>query len=251
MITDHVTEELRRRFAGASRVAVLTGAGISAESGVPTFRGGGGATIWEWRGKPVSELSSAELLATDPKFVWEWFDHRRGLLKDVKPNAGHLALAAWEKRFAGFTLVTQNIDGLHATAGNREVIELHGSLLRGRCTRCGTTRELPPPPLHEMPPLCSCGGWLRPDVVLFGEDLPPGAFERATDAAALCEIFFVIGTSAVVYPAAYLPRSAKLAGAFVIEVNPEETDITTRADATILGKAGVILSQFEFGPHRA
>jgi NAD-dependent deacetylase len=244
MIADRVTDELRRRFRQARRVAVLTGAGISAESGVPTFRGGGGASIWEWRGRPVTELSSAELLATDPKLVWEWFDHRRGLMKDVKPNAGHLALAAWEKRFETLTLATQNIDGLHAAAGSASVIELHGNLWRGRCTRCGTTRELPESPLREMPPLCSCGGPLRPDVVLFGEDLPPGAYERAADAAALCEIFFVIGTSAVVYPAALLPRAARFAGAFVIEVNPEETDLTPRVDATILGKAGEVLPQF-------
>lgn len=244
MIAGGVTEELKQRFDGASRVAVLTGAGISAESGVPTFRGGGGATIWEWRGRPVTELSSAELLATDPKLVWEWFDHRRGLVKDVKPNAGHAAIAAWEKRFASFTLATQNIDGLHAAAGSRDPIELHGNIHRGRCLACGVTRVLPPSPLPSIPPLCDCGAPLRPDVVLFGEMLPEGAFDRAEKAAKSCELFFVVGTSAVVYPAASLPRTARAAGAFVIEVNPEETELTPRVDATILGKAGDVLPAF-------
>ncbi len=244
MILTHVTDELRGRFANASRVAVLTGAGISAESGVPTFRGGGGATIWEWRGRPVTELSSAELLATDPRLVWEWFDHRRGLVKDVKPNAGHAAIAAWEKRFAAFTLATQNIDGLHVAAGSRAPIELHGNIHRGRCLSCGATRSLPPSPMPSLPPLCPCGARLRPDVVLFGEMLPEGAFESAEAAARTCDLFFVVGTSAVVYPAAMLPRTARAAGAFVIEVNPEETELTPRVDATILGKAGEILPQF-------
>lgn len=244
MIVPRVTDDLRRRFGQARRVAVLTGAGISAESGVPTFRGGGNATLWEWRGRPVSELSSAELLATDPKTVWEWFDYRRGLLRDVRPNAGHAALAAWEKRFESFTLATQNIDGLHAAAGSRSVIELHGSLERGRCVRCGAASALPPGPLSALPPLCTCGAPLRPDVVLFGEMLPPGAYERAEEAAEACDLFFVVGTSAVVYPAAMLPRTAKSSGAFVVEVNPEETDLSARVDATVLGKAGEVLPQF-------
>lgn len=247
MIVPRVTDDLRRRFGKARRVAVLTGAGISAESGVPTFRGGGNATIWEWRGKPVSELSSAELLATDPKFVWEWFDYRRGLMKTVRPNAGHEALARWEKRFSAFTLATQNIDGLHRAAGSTAPIELHGNLWRGRCTRCGAARDLPETPLTDLPPLCACGSPLRPDVVLFGEMLPEGAYERAAAAAADCELFFVVGTSAVVYPAALLPQVAKGAGAFLIEVNPEETELTGRADATVLGKAGEALPDFDRG----
>ena len=245
VIQERVNEELRSRFAAARRVAVLTGAGISAESGVPTFRGGGGATIWEWRGRPVTELSSAEMLATDPILVWEWFDHRRGLVKDVKPNAGHEALARWELRFTAFSLATQNIDGLHAAAGSRKVIELHGNLHRGRCLKCAAMRELPPSPLAVLPPLCSCGAPLRPDVVLFGEMLPDGAYECAEKAAEGCDLFFVVGTSAVVFPAALLPRAARSAGAFVIEVNPEETELTPRVDATILGKAGDVLKQFE------
>jgi len=245
MITDHVTEELRARFWRAKRIAVLTGAGISAESGVPTFRGGGGTSIWEWRGRPVTELSSAEMLAADPKLVWEWFDYRRGLMKAVRPNAGHLALARWDAKFESVTIATQNIDGLHAAAGSRTLLELHGNLWRGRCTRCGKARELPESPLTEMPPLCPCGAALRPDVVLFGEMLPEGVFEKAEEAAASADVFLVIGTSALVYPAAFLPRTAMHAGAFLIEINPEETELTESTDATILGKAGEILPSFE------
>lgn len=243
MIVAGVTEELRARFRKARRVAALTGAGISAESGVPTFRGGGGAAIWEWRGRPVSELSSAELLASDPVTVWEWFDHRRGLLRDLRPNAGHAALAGWEARFPDFLLATQNIDGLHAAAGSRKVVELHGSIRHGRCLRCAR-RVVLPDSLPELPPRCACASPLRPDVVLFGEMLPEGAFERAEAAASACELFFVVGTSALVYPAALLPRLARRAGACVIEVNPEETELTPVADATILGRAGDVLPAF-------
>jgi NAD-dependent deacetylase len=248
MLTDRVTDELRARFLAARRVAALTGAGISAESGVPTFRGGGGTAIWEWRGRPVSELSSAELLAADPKLVWEWFDYRRGLVKNVRPNPGHAALAKWAARFEAFTLVTQNIDGLHAAAGSKRPLELHGNLWRGRCVRCGATRELPETPLREMPPRCACGAPLRPDVVLFGEMLPEGVYAEALEAASRCDLFFVVGTSAVVYPAAYLPMEARSAGAYVIEVNPEETELTGRVEATVLGKAGEILPEFERAP---
>lgn len=236
-----IPAEVRARFAGARRVACLTGAGISAESGVPTFRGGAGTAIWEWRGRPFTELSSAELLAADPKLVWEWFEYRRGLMKAVRPNPGHAALAAWEKRFEEVTVATQNIDGLHAAAGSTRVLELHGNLWRGRCLACGRRRDLPETPLREIPPLCPCGSPLRPDVVLFGETLPEGVYDRALEAAEACDLFFVVGTSAVVYPAALLPMAAKRAGAFVVEVNPEETELSGRLDASIFGKAGEVL----------
>lgn len=240
-----VTRELLDAFNRARSVAVLTGAGISAESGVPTFRGGGGTQIWTWRGRPVTELSSAELMATDPGLVWEWFDYRRSMLKSVSPNAGHLALAEWERKFEDFTLITQNIDDLHRAAGNLNILELHGNIWRARCLRCASTFEVRESPLEEKPPRCLvCGGPSRPDVVLFGELLPEGVFERAEEAAARSELFFVIGTSAVVYPAASLPFIAKHAGALVIEVNPELTDISDMVDFTILGKAGQILPQF-------
>jgi NAD-dependent deacetylase len=244
MVLTEVTSELRSLFDGARRIALLTGAGISAESGVPTFRGGGGTEIWTWRGKPITELSSAELMATDPKLVWEWFDHRRGMLANVEPNAGHLALARWEQRFEKFTLITQNIDGLHQAAGSLNVLELHGNVWRARCMRCGSTFEARESPLPEPPRCLACGGPARPDVVLFGEFLPEGVFEKAEAAAEKCDLFFVIGTSAVVYPAASLPIAAKQRGARLIEINPERTDISVYADVTVLGKAGEVLPQF-------
>lgn len=240
-----ITDELQSIFDRARSVAVLTGAGVSAESGVPTFRGGGGSEIWTWRGRPVTELSSAELMAADPKLVWEWFDYRRGLLTSIAPNPGHTALAEWERRFEDFTLITQNIDDLHRAAGSANVLELHGNIWRARCLRCASSFEARECPLEENPPRCSvCGGPARPDVVLFGELLPDGIFERAEEAAARADLFFVIGTSAVVFPAAGLPITAKRSGARVIEINPETTDVSFVADFTILGKSGEVLPQF-------
>ena len=245
MVLTEVTDGLINLFDGARRVVVLTGAGISAESGMPTFRGGGGSEIWTWRGRPVTELSSAELIATDPKLVWEWFDYRRGILRDLVPNAGHYSLAEWERRFESFTLVTQNIDDLHRAAGSLNVLELHGNIWRARCLRCASTFEARETPLEQNPPLCfACGSAARPDVVLFGEMVPEATFERAEGAAQSADLFFVIGTSAVVYPAAALPIVAKQAGARVIEINPEMTDISIFSDATLLGKAGDMLPQF-------
>src|ERR1044072_6583048 len=245
VVLPEVTDELLRLFDSAQRVAVLTGAGISAESGVPTFRGGGGTEIWTWRGRPITELSSAELIATDPKLVWEWFDYRRGMLTSVQPNAGHYALAEWEQRFPEFTLIPQNSDDLQRAAGSLNVLEDHGNIWRARSLRCASVFEAREAPLDQNPPLCFvCGGAARPDVVLFGEMLPESIFERAEEASARADLFFVIGTSAVVYPAASLPVAAKQAGDRVIEVNPERTDISFFADFTVLGKAGEILPQF-------
>ena len=244
-VLTQVTDELQSIFEAAKTVAVLTGAGVSAESGVPTFRGGGDTEIWTWRGKHITELSSAELMATDPKLVWEWFDYRRGMLTSIEPNAGHFALAEWEDRFEDFALITQNIDDLHRAAGSMNVLELHGNIWRARCLRCASTFEARECPLEENPPRClACGGPARPDVVLFGELLPDGIFELAEEAAASCDLFFVIGTSAVVYPAAGLPITAKRKRARVIEVNAEMTDISFIADFTILGKAGEVLPKF-------
>ena len=231
-----ISAELRRRFASASSVVVLTGAGVSAESGVPTFRGGGNSTVW--KGMPFDVISSARMVQSDLPAVWEWFDYRRDLLKSVQPNPAHVAIASWQERFPQLTLVTQNIDGLHQKAGSRDVIELHGNIWRARCVTCSMRIELNEP----RPDACvGCGDNLRPDVVLFGELLPSGAYERAAAAASACELCFVVGTSALVYPAANIPGIAKAAGAYLVEVNPEETPLSTFCDEVLTGRAGDVL----------
>jgi len=190
----------------------------------------------------ATELSSAMMVASNLPLVWEWFEYRRDLLAPCEPNPGHDAIARWQDRFPSLTLVTQNIDGLHAKAGSRDVLELHGNIWRGRCTRCGARADLLETPLPKIPPDCEeCGAALRPDVVLFGEYLPAGVFEAAATAAADADLFFVVGTSAVVRPAADLPALAATRGAFVVEVNPEPSEIAEWADAVLVGKAGEIL----------
>jgi len=236
-----ISAELRRRFAEAKRVLVLTGAGVSAESGVPTFRGGGNTAVW--KGMPFDVISSAEMIERDLPAVWEWFDYRRDFMASIKPNPAHHEIARWQERFPELTLVTQNIDGLHQKAGSRDVIELHGNIWRARCTVCrffhdnSTTAKRPDACLE-------CGNFLRPDVVLFGEMLPPGAFEFAAERALDCELCFVIGTSGLVYPAAGLPEIAKAAGAYVCEVNPERTSLSDVCDEVLTGRAGDVLPRF-------
>jgi NAD-dependent deacetylase len=238
--TTMISTELRERFANARRVVVLTGAGVSAESGVPTFRGGGQTAAW--KGLPFEVISSAGMLARDLPAVWEWFNFRRAHLASVRPNSAHQVIADWQQRFADFTLVTQNIDNLHQQAGSRNVIELHGNIWRARCFDCGSRHELRELRMdHDVPGCIDCGGPMRPDVVLFGEMLPPGAFERAAAAASHCELCFVVGTSAVVYPAAAIPEIARGAGAYVVEVNPERTPLSDLCDEVLAGKAGEVL----------
>jgi len=235
-----ISEKLRRRFQAATNVLVLTGAGVSTESGVPTFRGGGNTAVW--KGLPFEVISSAGMLERDLPAVWEWFNYRRGLLEALKPNPAHEAIARWQDRFGDFTLVTQNIDGLHQAAGVREVIELHGSIWRGRCVACGARHDLRELKTDSGVPSCfDCGSSMRPDVVLFGEMLPMGAFEQAAAKAAVCELCFVVGTSAVVYPAAAIPEIARAAGAYVVEVNPERTPLSDFLDEVLTGNAGAIL----------
>jgi NAD-dependent deacetylase len=235
-----ISDELRSRFARAQRVLVLTGAGVSAESGVPTFRGGGQTAAW--KGMPFDVISSGAMLERDLPAVWEWFNYRRGVLRTLKPNPAHHAIARWEDRFDEFTLVTQNVDGLHVSVGSRYVIELHGSVWRARCVTCQSHRDLRESDHETGVPACrDCGDPMRPDVVLFGEMLPAGAFERAEMAAKSCDLCFVIGTSAVVYPAASIPEVARSGGAFVVEVNPERTPLSDMCDEVLAGKAGEIL----------
>ena len=235
-----ISERLRQKFAQATNVLVLTGAGVSAESGVPTFRGGGGMGVW--KGLPFEVISSAGMLQRDLPAVWEWFNYRRGLLAALKPNLAHDAIARWQDRFGDLTLVTQNIDGLHQAAGSREVIELHGSIWRARCVHCGERQSVREMNVDDHEPAClACANPMRPDVVLFGEMLPAGAFEQAAAKAAVCELCFVVGTSAVVYPAAAIPEIARAAGAYVVEVNPERTPLSDRSDEVLTGNAGDIL----------
>lgn len=229
---------LVERLAVARRVAVLTGAGISAESGIPTFRD---ALTGLWANYDPQELATPEGFARNPGLVWEWYAERRARIAAVQPNPGHLALAALQQRFERFTLVTQNIDSLHQRAGSREVVELHGNIARVKCSVEATVvSEFPP---DESPPRCHCGAFLRPDVVWFGEMLPADALARAEAAAEHCEVFLSIGTSAQVYPAAELPLRALSAGATVVEINPERTALTRHAHFSLPGAAGVVLPQ--------
>jgi NAD-dependent deacetylase len=236
---------LRKRFAAARRVLALTGAGVSAESGVPTFRGGGQSAVW--KGMPFDKISSAGMLERNLAEVWEWFNYRRDVLEEISPNPAHYALARWQERFDEFTLVTQNVDGLHQAAGSREVIELHGNIWRARCLTCEIRYDLHDKEIRASGTFTceDCGNYLRPDVVLFGEMLPAGAFERAAAKAGTCELCFVIGTSALVYPAASLPEIARASGAYIVEINPEETPLSDLCDEVIKGKAGEVLPLFE------
>jgi NAD-dependent deacetylase len=246
----NISEGLRERFARARRVLVLTGAGISAESGVPTFRGGGGTAVW--KGMPFDVISSASMLERDLPAVWEWFDYRRGLLAQLSPNPAHAALARWQDQFENFTLVTQNVDGLHQSAGSRGVIELHGNIWRARCRDCGARYDERSANDDDEQSVSGtaervchdCGGHMRPDVVLFGEMLPTGAYELVAERARECELCFVVGTSALVYPAAYLPEIARAEGAYVVEVNPEPTPLSDLCDEVLNGKAGEVLPLF-------
>ncbi len=225
-------------LAAAGRVAVLTGAGVSAESGVPTFRGQDGL----WRQYRAETLATPEAFERDPKLVWEWYDWRRGLIAPVEPNPGHRVLAAWQALFPEFSLITQNVDGLHGKSGSRDVVELHGNIWKLRCTREGTVTEVRETPLPRLPPVCpSCGALLRPHVVWFGESLDPAVLERAFRLSESCRIMLVAGTSSVVQPAASLPFAAAQSGARVFEINPEPTPLTPRADVFLAGRSGEVL----------
>ena len=228
---------LREKLAVCERVAVLTGAGISAESGVPTFRGAGGL----WRQYRATDLATPEAFAEDPRLVWEFYNWRREVLAPLHPNPGHLALVAMEGRFADFSLITQNIDGLHHTSGSRKMIELHGNIWRVRCTKCGKTLEDRRVPLPESHTCASCGGLLRPDVVWFGEMLDSKILDQAYRTIGACQVMLVIGTSGVVQPAASMGATARRGGAFVAEINLEPTPYTDIYDLSILGKAGEVL----------
>ena len=222
----------------ASRVAILTGAGISAESGIPTFRGEEGL----WKKYRPEELATPTAFSQDPKLVWEWYDWRRGIIGQKEPNPGHKVIARWEETFPTVSLITQNIDGLHQKAGSKNIWELHGNIWKLRCTEEGTITENYNTPLKEIPPLCpNCGALLRPHVVWFGESLSPTILQKSIQLSSECDVMFVIGTSAVVQPAASLPFEASEAGAKIVEINLDPTSLSLYADFSIRGKSGEIL----------
>lgn len=231
-------DELVRRLRRTRRVAVLTGAGVSAESGVPTFRD---AQTGFWAQYRPEDLATREAFRRQPRRVWEWYRMRRGMVQSVRPNAGHVALAQMERWVERCTVVTQNVDGLHQRAGSRRVLELHGNITRVKCFEEDTVVE-GWEETGEVPPRCPrCGGWLRPDVVWFGEALPEGVWAEAEAAAREAEVLFSVGTSSVVYPAASLPEVAADGGALVVEVNVAPTPLSRRAGHVLAGLAGEVL----------
>ena len=218
-------------------LCVLTGAGVSAESGVPTFRGPEGL----WKRRDPMSLATPEAFAEDPKEVWEWYQWRRRKIRGCAPNAGHRALAAVEAVKPDFLLVTQNVDGLHRAAGSRRLAEIHGNIWTVRCVECGAER-CEEGDFADLPPRCgACGGLLRPGVVWFGEMLPRAASGEAMEMLSRCEVLIVAGTSAVVAPASGYADMAKRRGARVIEVNPDETPVSGICDAAFRGKSGEVL----------
>jgi NAD-dependent protein deacetylase/lipoamidase len=237
---DDAIAKARELIGSARRLAVLTGAGISAESGIPTFRD---AQTGLWAQYDPMQLATEEGFRADPALVWRWYAWRRGLVAGAQPNAGHRALAAAQSRFEHLALITQNVDGLHARAGSAGLIELHGNIMRTVCLdRCGFVEATPERLPSGEPPTCPrCGGWLRPDVVWFGEMLDPEVLQAAGAQAARCDAMLVVGTSGLVYPAAGLPAGARRTGAPVITVNPEPTELDGLAAVCIRGRAAEVL----------
>ncbi len=244
---DVALEQVANSLSKARRVVALTGAGVSAESGLATFRGADGL----WEGHRIEDVATPSAFQRDPALVWRFYNARRANLRTVQPNPGHRAFVELEDRLVkrsggdgagAFTLATQNVDGLHRAAGSCRVLELHGSLQRVRCTRCShlaaTDEALP-----DLPHCPQCGHLLRPDVVWFHEMLPAEIWREAAQATAICECFLVVGTSAIVYPAAGLIDAARAAGAMVVEINPEATSASRRGGLALRGRSGEILPQ--------
>ncbi len=234
----NIPPELIRIMQQSDHIAVLTGAGTSAESGVPTFRD---AQTGLWAQYDPMELATPEAFARNPQLVWDWYAWRRELVAQSAPNAGHYALAAMASHAAKFTLITQNVDGLHQQAGSENVIELHGSIRRIKCSHDNDIVT----EWGEQPRCPRCGSWLRPDVVWFGEDLPIDGLEAAWQAAKSCQLFLIIGTSGVVQPAATLPRIAAEHGATTVEINLEDTPLSRFMDFTLRGASGSVLDELK------
>jgi NAD-dependent deacetylase len=240
MLSDQASARaVRDWISAAASVAVLTGAGISAESGIPTFRGPGGL----WRSYRAEDLATPQAFARDPHLTWEWYDWRRAIIATAEPNAGHLALAKLEQRIPRFTLITQNVDGLHDRAGSLIILKVHGDIWTLRCIACTREWRDVRPSLPRLPPQCDCGGMARPGVVWFGEGLPQDTWSAAVEAARGAELLLVIGTSAVVYPAAGLVQLAQSAGAKVVEINVAETPVSAMVDLSWRASATIALPQ--------
>lgn len=237
-------DALARRLRPESRVTVLTGAGVSAASGIPTFRGPGGL----WRNFRPEELATPEAFAANPSLVWEWYAWRRELVAKAQPNRAHEVLAAWSRRFPQFTLITQNVDGLHERVRTQNLIRYHGSVWELACwSGCGERKRWRDErvPLPQLPPRCpDCGGLARPGVVWFGEAIPADSLERAFKATA-CDVLLTVGTSALVYPAAGLTAQAASRGAFTVEINPEATPASATVDLALAGPAEEVLDRVE------
>jgi NAD-dependent deacetylase len=235
---ENALEQAASLLRGVRRVAVLTGAGISVESGLATFRGAGGL----WEGHRVEDVATPRAFEADPNLVWRFYNLRRANLATVKPNPGHFALVQLEQRLRdGFTLVTQNVDGLHQLAGSKNVLEIHGAIRRVRCTGCGLTLDRGVDPLADLPKCAQCGALLRPDVVWFEEMLPDHVWPNAELAVKRCQCLLVIGTSALVYPAAGLIDKARSRDAKIVEVNLAPTPATAGVDIALQGPAGILL----------
>lgn len=233
-----LSRTLRHGSVQAVKLVALTGAGVSQESGLRTFRD---AQTGLWAHYKPQDLASPEAFARDPKLVWDWYAWRREAIKGARPNAGHYALAEIEKKNPQFILITQNVDGLHRMAGTHNLFELHGNIQRVRCSECGMLAETWEEDSETVPRCDHCDGLLRPDVVWFGEPLPRDQLEGAVEAARACDVYFSIGTSGVVQPAASLAHSAKSNGAIIVEINAETTPLTEKADFFLQGKSGEIL----------
>ncbi len=239
-MTLHFSPDLIDELRSANRVAVLTGAGTSAESGVPTFRD---AQTGLWAKYEPQELATPEAFRRSPALVWDWYVWRRSLVAGAKPNAGHYALAQMARHVPELTVITQNVDGYHQKAGSADVIELHGSIMRTKCSNCDQVVD-DFEETEDTPPRCPfCTGLLRPDVVWFGENLPYDALSRALSAAHHCDLFFSIGTSSVVYPAASLPLEALELGTSTVEINPDRTPLTSRMTYVLAGPSGIVLPE--------
>ena len=230
---------LAEKICESKRLMFFTGAGVSAESGIETFRGKGGM----WHKYSASDLATPEAFERNPNLVWEWYQYRRSKVRAAEPNIGHYTIAEFEKLFESVSVVTQNIDNLHNRAGSSNVIELHGNIEKNYCSNCGKRFDFITFEETKKVPTCDdCAGNIRPDVVWFGEMLPEEAFSSANYKATSCDICFVVGTSAIVYPAALIPETAKRAGAMLVEINIEETNLSRIADYSLIGKSGIILS---------